>query len=288
MVKDLLHGRITGTPQLIPLIAGVPPGVGGSFICGCRSHLKVFSCLALKSAFDCFNDESAPYHSALLCINAYCCQPNSAFMAKESDLSPFISSCMLGGVMNNLAKNIRYLLLVKEIKPADWPKVLASTLQCEEARAQALLAGEPVALTPRESERLQVFMQGKLDELRKSELWRNKGEEVILTLNLAFLLGSLPHGEKKKFAEKVGVDATTLSRWKKGSQQPTKKKVAAILDYFNLPGSTDLKGDPIFFSTSPKGEGDSKRWLHERIDQLDAENLKALFPALERLLKHGG
>ena len=77
---------------------------------------------------------------------------------------------MLDGVMNNLAKNIRYLLLVKNIKPADWAKVLASTLQCEEAKAQALLAGEPVDLTPGETGKLQVFTQGKLAELEKSEM----------------------------------------------------------------------------------------------------------------------
>ncbi len=42
--------------------------------------------------------------------------------------------------------------------------------------------------------------------------------------NLSFLIDLLPHGEKKRFAEKLGVDATTISRWKNGAQKPTKAK----------------------------------------------------------------
>ena len=94
----------------------------------------------------------------------------------------------------------------------------------------------------------------------------------------------LPHGEKKRFAEKIGVDATTISRWRKGAQKPTGKKITAILDYFNLPESTDLSREPLFLTNMPIGEAETKQWLHEKIDDLDGETLMSLLPALIRLL----
>ena len=187
--------------------------------------------------------------------------------------------------MNTLARNLRFLLLEKKVKPANWAATLASVLRSKsEEKARALLAGEQVNLTDGEKEYLGTY-GADLERFKNQEIWKKAEENKILEWNLTYLFDGLLHGEKKKFAEQVGVNATTISRWKKGTQQPTKKKTAAILEYFNLPESTNLKAEPLFFSTMPIGEAETKKWLHEQIDKLSSSDLRELFPALERLLR---
>jgi transcriptional regulator with XRE-family HTH domain len=94
--------------------------------------------------------------------------------------------------------------------------------------------------------------------------------------NHSFLVDLLPHGEKKRFAMKLGVDATTISRWKSGAQHPTKKKTLKILRYFLLPEDTDLMVAPVFLSATPVGTGEMRDWLHGQIDTLSAESLRDL------------
>ncbi len=103
--------------------------------------------------------------------------------------------------------------------------------------------------------------------------------------NLAFLIDLLPHGEKKRFADKLGEDATTISRWKNGSQHPTKRKITAIFRYFGLPDTIDPAMVPVFLSSRSIGEAAIRKWLHGRIDQLHGASLQDLFPVLEKLLK---
>ena len=86
-------------------------------------------------------------------------------------------------------------------------------------------------------------------------------------------------------AESLGVDQTTISRWRNGTQCPARKKIQAILDYFNLPGTIDLKNDFLFLSTVPIGEAEVKAWLKNKIEVLDSERLRELTPALLVLLK---
>ena len=47
----------------------------------------------------------------------------------------------------------------------------------------------------------------------------------------------------------------------------------------------DLENEPIFLSTMPIGETETKEWLKERIDALDNEKLRELSPTLIMLLK---
>jgi len=51
-----------------------------------------------------------------------------------------------------------------------------------------------------------------------------------------------------------------------------------------LPRETDLRIEPLFLSPSPVGAREQRDWLSDRIDRLEAETLRDLFPALERIL----
>ena len=50
---------------------------------------------------------------------------------------------------------------------------------------------------------------------------------------------------------------------------PSPRKV--LVDYLNLPRTTDLKNDPVFLSTFPIGEDETKQWLKDKIDDLNRE-----------------
>ena len=186
--------------------------------------------------------------------------------------------------MKYLSQNLKYLLLEKGIKRSDWIETLANSLKCDQRRAQAILEGQTDNLNQSETESLVHFSGMDFEKLASQDLIETRKADV-LSLNLSFLLERLPHGKKKHLAENLGVDQTTISRWGNGTQRPTKQKITALAEYFNLPKTIDLEKEPIFLSTMPIGEAETKQWLKERIDALDRETLRELVPALIMLLK---
>lgn len=108
---------------------------------------------------------------------------------------------------------------------------------------------------------------------------------VVLRANLRYLLAELPHGSKQVLAHELGVHGSTLSRWLQGGQRPSQKNMDAIKAYCQLPAGVDLRKDPLFLSLTPLSQQQQRAWLIQRIEQLDAETLHRLFPALERLLR---
>jgi len=186
--------------------------------------------------------------------------------------------------MNIFSQNLKYLLLEKGFSRSEWVQVLASSLRCVQKRARALLDGETTELNQAELEALTRFSRIDPEKVLSENLMKIDNVEIF-SRNLSFLLDSLPHGKKKHLAKKLGVDQTTISRWGNGMQRPTKKKITAILDYFNLPKTTDLEKETLFLSTMPIGEGETKKWLKNKIDELGSETLRELTPALIMLLK---
>lgn len=186
--------------------------------------------------------------------------------------------------MNYLSQNLRYLLLEKGIKRNHWVETLAVSIQCDLRRAQALLEGQADDLSDGETRALVQFSGMDIEKLKSENLIDTRKVDVF-SLNLSFLLERLPHGKKKNLAESLGVDQTTISRWGNSTQRPTKNKIRALADYFNLPKTIDLEKEPIFLSTMPIGEAETKQWLKERIDLLDRDTLRELMPALIVLLK---
>jgi len=111
-----------------------------------------------------------------------------------------------------------------------------------------------------------------------------RGGGDALRQNLRRLVGSLGSGGQKRLAQDLGFDPTTVSRWYRGKHRPNPANLDKLRSYFGLPEGTDLRTEPIYASTAPVGEAEQKAWLHERINRLDADALRDLFPALERLL----
>jgi transcriptional regulator with XRE-family HTH domain len=107
----------------------------------------------------------------------------------------------------------------------------------------------------------------------------------ILYENIHYLINTLPHGQKKEFAKRLGIDVTTVSRWVSSAHRPAKKKQDEICQYFSLPAGTNLETEAVFLWTDPVSEAQMKTWLIESINFLDVNFLRLIFPALKRLLK---
>ena len=185
--------------------------------------------------------------------------------------------------MDGLARNIRYLLWKEGADRKDWQPKLAEWLGCPLQRSEDLLEGEGEDLTSKEKKALEKATGLAPEELSGDLLEKHDGD--ILVENIRHLIDSLPHGQKKEFAAKLGVDVTTVSRWIGGAQHPTKKKLEEIGKYFGLPSGTDLDSEPIFLWTEPISESQMKSWLMEQIPHIDGKTLREVFPALRRLLK---
>ena len=187
--------------------------------------------------------------------------------------------------MESLTLNIRYLLWREGVRRDEWAAKLADLLGCDIRRAQEILSGG-VDLQPKEVAAMaKAYKVGANDVRTLSFLSKEKVD--VLTANIRHLIDGLAHGQRRQFASHLGVDVTTVSRWSTAAQRPTKTKLGRIRDYFGLPIGTDLECDPIFLSLDPVTGSEMKSWLHERIEGLDADTLRNLFPALQRLLKRG-
>jgi transcriptional regulator with XRE-family HTH domain len=185
--------------------------------------------------------------------------------------------------MDGLERNIRFLLWKKSGERKDWPSKLAEWLSCPRQRVEDLLEGHGDVLTPKEMKALAHETGLALHDLSRNLLEKHNVD--ILAENIRFLINGLPHGQKKEFAAKLGVDVTTVSRWIGGAQRPTKKKLEEIGKYFGLPPETELDSEAIFLWTEPISERQMKSWITETIQQTDGKMLREIFPALRRLLK---
>jgi transcriptional regulator with XRE-family HTH domain len=185
--------------------------------------------------------------------------------------------------MDELMRNIRYLLWKEGTEGKDWPSKLTEWLGCSLQRAEDLLKGEGKDLTSKEKKALEKAT-GLAPEGLSGDLLEKHGEDILVE-NIRHLIDGLPHGQKKEFAAKLGVDVTTVSRWIGGAQRPTKKKLEEIAKYFGLPLGTDLGSEAIFLWTEPISESQMKSWITENVQKADGKTLREVFPALKRLLK---
>lgn len=187
--------------------------------------------------------------------------------------------------VESLSLSIRFLLWREGVRRDEWAAKLADLLGCNIHRAQEILVGT-VDLEPQEVALIAKAYKVTVNKLRTQSLVSEEKADV-LSANIRHLIDGLAHGQRRQFASKLGVDVTTVSRWSTAAQRPTKTKLGRIRDYFGLPVATNLEGDPVFLSLDPVTGNEMRSWLHEHIEGLDADTLRNLFPALQRLLKGG-
>ena len=178
------------------------------------------------------------------------------------------------------AENLRYLLWKAGVDRSEWVVHLRGWVRCDIRRAEELLRG--AKLRTEEQERIAQTTDVRDEDLQYTRL---VATEDILLENLRYLLDSLGHGKKALLAKTVGVHYTTISRWNRGDQRPTKAHLEGISCFFGLASRTDLGSDCLFLSLSPVSDLERREWLHRRIKEADPETLKKYFPTFRRLLE---
>lgn len=197
--------------------------------------------------------------------------------------------------MNQSAINLRYLLW-KEFKNREqWPIQLSQWIHSTPKRARQILDG--AFLSVRELANIAEAIYGLADgsgriDVAFAERIQHENllasEQVnVLHENIRYLLeDSQKRGEKGKLAEKLNIDRKTLKRWYDGETTPQADNLNELRREFRIGDSIDLTTNPIFLNLTPVGDAKRRIWLKKLVDSLDADALKNLFPALEKLLSN--
>lgn len=183
--------------------------------------------------------------------------------------------------MDNFSANVRFLLWENSIERRLWPEKVAAWADCDIRRAEEILRGD----APRRGEttRIAKITGIPMHDLVNKDLLAGSDVDVLRE-NLRHLANGMERGRKRTFASEIGVHPTTISAWLSGKQRPERTNLVEVCRYYHLPTGTDLEKDPLFLSVLPVAETQRKRWLRERIDELDPAALQGLFPALAKLL----
>lgn len=183
---------------------------------------------------------------------------------------------------DHAVENLRYLLWQRGVSRERWVDHLAGWLHGDSRRAAELL--RKGGLSPEEAAVLERTLGQSEEDLRFARLATGV-RQGILVQNLRYLVRSLERGQQKQLAADLDVHPTTLSRWCAGKQRPERPSLVGLLRFFGLPAGTDLTSEPLFLSIDPISLTARRRWLHDRIEQLDVDTMSALFPALARMLE---
>lgn len=174
-------------------------------------------------------------------------------------------------------------MLWQQGKPQEsWGAEVATWATCSEDRAWLLLKAEK----PRQNE-IEVISQATgygQDELVFSNLLQESGLDIWQE-NVVYLVNSLGHGENSKLAQALGIQGSTISKWKRRGPTPEKTHKSGIQSFFGVPTAIDMEHHSLFLDLSPISAMEQRVWLHKQIEQLDSQTLQQLFPALERLFR---
>lgn len=189
---------------------------------------------------------------------------------------------------NQISLNVRFLLWKKGVPSSEWVAWLETRSDLGLYPVRAVVAGTRTddQVTGHELRELsRVFELGDEGDaaLRFEDFPATRAH--ILTENLRHLIGGLPHGGKKELAGRIGVDPATISRWLSGAYEPEGPSLNSLLSAFHLRSGTDLKREPLFLSVEPVSATEQRRWLLDRLAQLDPVDVQDLYPALKRMLE---
>lgn len=109
-------------------------------------------------------------------------------------------------------------------------------------------------------------------------------KEIILEKNTQYLLSTLEYGENTEFVETIGVNPSTLTRWKQGKTKPDKYAQTQIARYFGFKDVEDLKKQFLFLELEPVSTQQKKQQCKELIDAMDKETFETIYVALEKML----
>lgn len=185
-----------------------------------------------------------------------------------------------------LALNLRWILRGRDPSPDAWVSELVrlSRKSLPLTRAIGLLRGaEP---TPAEVGLLIEITGFEKEELLSVPLY-TRGLPLF-ALNLRHLVESIPHGQGRDAAARIGITEGQFSRWRKwgDERKPHRTNVRNLLKFHGMDPDLDLDRVPLFLSMEPISGYAQKEWLSSRVQEMSAAEVAALYPALRKLLRH--
>ena len=112
-----------------------------------------------------------------------------------------------------------------------------------------------------------------------------KSKNEIEIRNISYLINSLEQGETIKFVEKLGVNPSTVTRWKKGITHPDKDSREKICDYFGITNYRLLQYQFLFLGLEPVSTRQKKKAIIELIEKMDKADFEMIYPALNRMMR---
>jgi transcriptional regulator with XRE-family HTH domain len=183
-------------------------------------------------------------------------------------------------VADNFNENLRFMVWKREPnRRENWRGLIANWAEIDQSRALSLIHGAK----PSEQEIRRI--SDKLNLEQETLLYsRVLNSSEILFRNIDYLFDGLDHGLKGEYAESLGVDLSTVSRWRRGKARPTRFHLHKLCAKFLIEPDVDLEEIPLFLAPMPISLGARRQWLKAKIDGLSPTEMNELFPALRRLL----
>lgn len=185
-----------------------------------------------------------------------------------------------------LALNLRWILRSVGRNPDQWASELVRMTRksLSFSRATGVLHGaEP---TSAEVAVLIEMTRFDREELLGVPLYTR--ECPLFAQNLRHLVETIPHGQGRDAAEKIGITESQLSRWRKwgDDRKPHPSNVRRLLKFHGMDPDLDLEEVPVFLSMEPLSGYAQKEWLASRVQEMPASEIAKIYPALKRMLRY--
>jgi len=185
--------------------------------------------------------------------------------------------------LSQFTLNLRWLMSQRANAPSEWGGALEklSRSVLGYSRALGLLWGAD----PKASE---VEMLGELvgfdaEELLSVPLYGR--DQSVRRMNFQYLLDALPKGAAQEAAQSIGITPSQLSRWRQGVENPRATNVRKLLRFHGMDPDIDLDKVPLFLSMEPVSGYQQKKWVADRLMEMPADQMAAIYPALKKMLR---
>ena len=186
-------------------------------------------------------------------------------------------------LLSQFTLNLRWLMSQKEQNPSEWGKTLEKLSRGYFTHVRAVGLVFEAKPTPAEVEALADLTGHEAEELLSVPLYGR--EDSVRRLNFQYLLDALPKGEGQVAAKMIGITPSQLSRWKGGVEKPRASNSKKLLRFHGIDPDTDLDKVPLFLSMEPVSGYQQKKWVADRLMEMPADQMAAIYPALKRMLR---
>jgi transcriptional regulator with XRE-family HTH domain len=185
--------------------------------------------------------------------------------------------------LSQFTLNLRWIISQKVSASSEWGRALErlSRTTVGSSRALGLLWGaEPKA---QEVEMIKDLTGYEHEELFSVPLYGRN--ESVRRLNFQYLLDAMPKGASQLAAKQIGITPSQLSRWRKGVEKPRASNVRKLLRFHGIDPDTDLDKVPLFLAMEPVSGYQQKKWVADRLMEMPADQMAAIYPALKKMLR---